>query len=889
MEKEINATAISQGVKMQINTIEEYFHLLGYDNNDRLSLMAKSPEVIRGVRTVGGLCQWVNTEGNDEKKEDCYYAGAVMKGDSSTSATNIAYMKEFILDIDVGSEGHKKQTAFQTIEEALAFLKKNFPVPTAIISTGGGLQIHYRLADKPTVADYEAISKRLQSRFKKEIDSCTSAAQVFRLPFSWNCKIPENPRAVKILEVNDIEYELKDFETYTDSTCLELLSENSNDEVCKSKKETSIKLKALLGAVSKKNESDRSELAFNIIAEAIRTIPAISDKTLSSCIKKNRSIFEHYNGEQHLLQDIRRIRGKIRAETITPVMPVEEMIIPDGYSLAHIESARNAFDNVIFNSRQAKFETTLSILDMLYKGKNNGILNVPCSSGKTFASIIFLAHLAQQGKRTWLVSEKIEDCRRNAQLLQQMGVNAVGWHGRTESCPVPKNQFFKKGKPCKSCAQKCGAELKYSSNNKFDHPDATVICCTHQNYKAALVSNAIPQDLSLIVIDESPNLLETFSYTDNELSILKKQLSGNQNLKDLLNADIYESVEKKLVDDGVYKIDKLGILDYKDEILNNAFMNFSSGRIDENELDFIFEFLRFFSNENIYCMSSKHSYSFMTGKIRVNTSVPTIVLDGSARNQSTCWDGFKIYTCDKLKTAYPNMKILCIPKNPTQNNLSRKEIFRSIKHTALRQVPNGSNVIIFANKDLSEKESINDNIAGLKKLLQKKKCQIIDLSRGQHIGSNAGREGDSALLTMSLFTTVSDYALRAAVYSQRDIPESAIFDRKNKMIVPKIKKNGHFSHDAINDQYIRTLERDLYQAIMRGKIRDNPNAAYTVVALVSSPAVVEILKEDMPSVSVELVGDDVYNLYLEGFSESEIAQKTGKSKQTVHATLKNFI
>ena len=92
----------------------------------------------------------------------------------------------------------------------------------------------------------------------------------------------------------------------------------------------------------------------------------------------------------------------------------------------------------------------------------------------------------------------------------------------------------------------------------------------------------------------------------------------------------------------------------------------------------------------------------------------------------------------------------------------------------------------------------------------------------------------------------------------------------------------------MRDVMTREMERDLYQTIMRGCIRDSADADYTVVAVVSEPATIQTLADDLPGATITCVGDDVITLWLEGKTNDEIAKATGKAKESVSRTIREF-
>jgi len=765
------------------------------------------------------------------------------------------------------------------------------------------------LNDNPAPDVYMDIAKRYinwlnAGHINKIIDNCHSSEHLFRLPFTNNCKDLNNIRPVEIIESNDIGYTIDDFQA--------LIPANFNPHCCGiaptvkpvSKKQTKkviSELPVFLKKWWKKYKAfDRSAKTFKVIAGILSHYPAISDTTIFAACKKDKDIYGqagHWKSETALRKDIATIRQKVKAQAVKPMLPVEKIAISADYDLSHLEPARQQFDLKRFSSRGKKFDITLAVMDKLYKSKASGILSLPCASGKTYSALIYIASIASPDKRIWLVSEKISDCIRNFNVLKAMGINASAFHGMDrEICQHKDNKQFwtDRKKHCQNCVNKCGAELKYISGQPYDYVDADIVCCTHQNYSSALSAGQLPA-LDLIITDESPNLLETFSYKKSQLAVITTLLNRSHEKQAIFEADILYNIEEKLLTGGGKKIIPLQLMNYESEIKKYMFSQLDSGFISESDAEFVLDFLNFFKNRNIYGYrgAEKHiaangdkkveTFNFMCGQVNISTNIQTIILDGSARNQSVKWNGFKIYECDELRVNNPNTTIHCLSHNPSQAKIANSTVFGALSDIALNIIKGGEQVLIFSNKQMNKK--IQSQVANLIMTIAGKGCSITYLPRGQHIGSNKGMAAESTIITMSLFTTVADYVLRACVFNDTDIAHEEIF---NEQGMPKFNKNGHWDNAMIQDQYIRTLERDLYQAILRGCIRNNPATDYNVIALISSPEIISTLQEDLPDAKIVLSDEPVIQMYLDGKSEPEICKATKLAQQTVNDAIKAF-
>lgn len=345
------------------------------------------------------------------------------------------------------------------------------------------------------------------------------------------------------------------------------------------------------------------------------------------------------------------------------------------------------------------------------------------------------------------------------------------------------------------------------------------------------------------------------------------------------------AVQQLLADHGCRRISQLKY-DFA-EISRYLFMQFHKRAISVEAFEFALEFCQFFGrNHNIFGIMKDQHYEFIAGTVVLETSVQTIILDGSAKLQNTKWNGFSIIECDQLKTSYPNTHIHCILDNPTKSKLSDKKVFQKIIDATDELLTKPDiDAIVFLNKNLSTEPNLARSVECLKQVLTDKKSNVILLPRGLHVGSNAGRTSQFTVVAMSLFRTVSAYALQTAIYHNEEIETEriwgeAVFSGK-KVLIPKFCRDGSFADKKINLQYLKTLERDLYQAIMRGCIRENSDAEYHVIALINIPQLVNLLKIDLPECCIHFLENEVLNLYFQGYTESEIAEKTGLARRTV--------
>ena len=222
-----------------------------------------------------------------------------------------------------------------------------------------------------------------------------------------------------------------------------------------------------------------------------------------------------------------------------------------------------------------------------------------------------------------------------------------------------------------------------------------------------------------------------------------------------------------------------------------------------------------------------------------------------------------------------------IKANPSKNKLSKTTIAEKLKSLSEKLLHPEDKAIIFQNK--IPVSSVNT----LKEFADKKGVSYVVMQRGEHIGSNSGKQCNKAIIAMSIFTTIPDYALKASIVNDKEIPGEDIFDSYRERNYPAYGRDG-FRNKDINQQFILAVERDLYQAIMRGCIRENNTDSYDVIALIESYSVIAYLMNDLPGVKILTEDDDILNLFLQGYTISQIVKITNKPQSTVSSAVQRI-
>jgi len=861
-------------------SIRDFFKAAGFREEDHIVGSTKSANGENWhpiPRTVQEYCDFV--EQGNLLELNYYYSHATHNGEikknglASISEDSFREIVCLVIDIDYGPTHHEAYYATrQDAQEAI----RSLPPPTVLIHSGGGFQLVYRFRSRIHGDDgklkYKAVYKALESQVHS--DSCQGIGHAFRLPFTNNYKEGIPARPVEILGTHpECDYTLSELEAWCKEHRLPLepdgMRKHKRISIQKAKKQT------------KPANKDNSRKAFVLIDNFLRGNPGLTERRVLAWMKK-QPCYKHYsasgeNAEKYCRQDIQRIRLKLKKKKRPkPFTKTKKLKYAGEPISAEATAARERFNTLYDTSGNERITIALSLMEKLYLQKEKAILNFPCASGKTTAAMILTAAYASPENRIWIVTQKIEDVKRLAESLRKIGCNAQEWHGRSSDCPVNRLEFIskKRGFFCRNCETPCTARHKYLARNIWDSSSADVLVTTHSHWAAALIQDKIPESVKCVIVDESPSLMEYFTLEEEKISTFHQLLSSDSSIKSQFDNDM-NYIRDMLADGSCHKIPSLNTIRDAENIRKYLYTLMSRRMIPSDTFEQMQIFLDFFASPEIYGMqehvSGKVVMTFIRGTVNLQTSIPHLILDGSALMSDVRWEGFHIFNCPELKQVYPNTTIDIINGNPSKAFLSHGENFDQLADAVLRVVEPGNTLLLFHNKELKNDTELTANIDSLRsKLREEKSVELLELNRGEHIGSNKGRKAQVNAICMSLFNTLSYYVLRTALVYHREIPAAEIW--RKVFSIPAMKRNGGFVSEEIEATYCRAIVLDLYQTIMRGCIRDNPANHYRVVCALSGLDIISVLKEELPEAVFHYENAEVVNALLNGAKDSEIIQ-----------------
>ncbi|MFA6480270.1 MAG: hypothetical protein WCV67_18295, partial [Victivallaceae bacterium] len=507
--------------------------IMGFKEDDCVCFSTKDSKKDYKVR----LCKVsaILNELNNQQELNYYISHATHCGSGSLHEYNFREIIEMVIDIDYGI--HHKHAPFATLDEAKTAAAKLLPTPTLMISSGGGIQMHYRLKERLNASDSKVVDrfKRTAQRIQSLVgaDSCQAIGHVFRLPYTTNYKDGAEPRHVEIIACDpDLEYDFAWLESWASRHApLKVATRVARKKTQKKKK--------------RNDGQDRSLEVFKLIERLLRKHPKVTDRKLLAKLKQS-PCFNHYTGaamdpETRCLADIRRIKKKLtadkRPEPKNEVVEIEYT----GEMTEQLLKARERFDQIVYPTNNSRVDISLSIIEKLFLDKSQAIINFPCAAGKTTAAMIIASAHANPKNRIWIVTEKISSVIYIAETLRNLGVNALEWHGRDDRKCKVSHQIFKRYKSrtiCAKCENHCTAYRKYMSKNVWDEESADVLVTTHSHWSAAIAGEKIPSSVRMIFVDETPSLMEYFPFTLDDIEDIKTVFEENKELLETLNHDV---------------------------------------------------------------------------------------------------------------------------------------------------------------------------------------------------------------------------------------------------------------------------------------------------------------------------------------------------------------
>jgi len=143
------------------------------------------------------------------------YFGVNLRVGGAGKKDNIHWLTAFHVEIDYGSDGHKKKPEYETYEQAFEAITKCQLQPTYVNHSGGGFHCYWVLNEpvnvsKIDIEPLENVNRVLTAKLKG--DSGThNINRILRVPETFNLKLLDNPREVTVIFDDGPKYDFKVF------------------------------------------------------------------------------------------------------------------------------------------------------------------------------------------------------------------------------------------------------------------------------------------------------------------------------------------------------------------------------------------------------------------------------------------------------------------------------------------------------------------------------------------------------------------------------------------------------------------------------------------------------------------------------------------------------
>jgi len=144
------------------------------------------------------------------------YFGVNPRVEKGGKKQNVHYVAAFHAEVDYGQDGHKKESKFESRDQALESIKSFDPAPTLVNHSGGGFHCYWVLDEPASVSEHgidklESINKALLTELGGD-KGTHNLDRVLRVPGTYNFKLENNPREVTRVITDGRKYRLSDFE-----------------------------------------------------------------------------------------------------------------------------------------------------------------------------------------------------------------------------------------------------------------------------------------------------------------------------------------------------------------------------------------------------------------------------------------------------------------------------------------------------------------------------------------------------------------------------------------------------------------------------------------------------------------------------------------------------
>ena len=640
-------------------------------------------------------------------------------------------------------------------------------------------------------------------------------------------------------------------------------------------------------------EGDRSGAMFSVIAKMVRA--GYSDKTILDAISHGYDFRKKYGAR--LKAEVERCMGKVRTGKAGKYVYGSDVAPPIE---THNEAAEIRLDGCTalpqalseMLGRYGKacdegrgVELSQRVLDAarfhehMYNAKASGVLESPCGSGKSTWALAHIALNAREDNRYLYVLETVDALYRAADMLEKLASVPIGRsHGFNPEkckalCGAERTWRECLPKDPKSACRTCVQNKVCPFHNRAAEQKNPIVCMTHEGLIRAIEEDAELLKGANILVDEELKSYTTWDVSLEDLRQLQRCVpdvslddflpySRLANLRELADWDIPDEADVFARRNYVYRNEKettaLGpaCSELRRALTmpmgGNPFSVDAQANVDgaKSTLAALLNFFRpSKAQDAFYAFHETHGkdgIQYTLKRTRFSLKVPRgyrkfWMLNASALLSPHPYsDNLPVYGCPDLPDNSHLVKLHVVSGNPMKSKLEQNVWLSDVAlWLGPRLRPGGhKNVLVATNK---ESELADDIKAKIEKALPG--SLIVHLTRGRIKGVNEAGECTLAFISgMSVFTTIDDCALHAALLLRRTFPDQPdVYSKKGLPNMP----NGRFVIPAMRQYYALRALDEIYQTIWRTAVR-NDKPVEAIIAVPAPEWVVALWRTVMP-------------------------------------------
>jgi len=824
-----------------------------------------------------------------------YFRASAFAHGPGTTQANCASASAIILDIDYGSDGHKKASPFKTLDDTVSYLLTMPITPALAWHTGHGMQCAY-LLDQPCVfpaagGTADAMVRYMDAGNKLKAMAMADAftpEHAYRIPLTLNSKGSSHGSAdvwgSVLWQDTGTRYSLDQILDVCKGYDIKDLIEAEAQLKPKPQQQNQGDYDSIPQYIRDEIEGraeDRSESLFKVVGALVRE--GYDDDFIIDAVSRGRDFKEKYGrsqgGLRHQVETcIAKIREGRYVYSGSASAPVQIYNEPVAVALSECQELQDPMADMYRRYVEAaSIDLKLRVSDALRFHEHASVkhkqcvIESPCGAGK---SVWALCHIACASSRHVYVTETVDALHKAADMLEKLGTGGVGrLHGFNEDyCHKLSHKKYTweqclSGDPRSKCLT-CEANQRCAYHTRDLQEQYQILCMTHSGFIRALEDGSDLLNDAHVVIDENLSQFDTFGAEIKDL----KRMAETLDIDEALLAQLFPQASLMNFEQ-LGNFHRLGIAQGSDTYAsrNYAYRN-------ENQTQAVADVVarlrtalaipgtgsgfrnRDWAKETLAALvnffrpsargDSTYAYHESEGKITCkrsrfsfsgsgNWSRLTMLNASASLSPFPYPDNMPVLTCTDIRGNSALVSLHLVKANPTQTKLKEAIAIGDVAMTMGQLTRFHNKVLVCVNKDSEVTPAIE---AQVRRILYNDNPEIKVLARGRIKGVNTAGDCTLALLQgLSLFTGLEDCALHAALTYKRTFPDTHVFKSNG---LPKWGRNG-IEVPAMRTYYALRCLDEIYQAIWRTAVR-NDNKVEAVIVIPDANWLAALYRTVMP-------------------------------------------